>query len=183
MFLPNHILKPSGNAMPGLVPEVLFAPKAHFLTIAAPPTEETTPGADVIITGNHVFTDPDLGFIKIELTENTAFLTATQQGEIDSESTLVVFEGFSSGINPALLSFMGKQFQGIVLARDASCAADEYYQLGSNCSLTYKKGFEFTTGTKGGDGRKGMKVRFEATMDKLTLYRGAVTLATQPSQS
>lgn len=182
-MLPNHILKPQGNATPGVTPEVLFAPKEHFLVIASAPAIETTPGEDVIITDDHTFMDPDLGFIRLELTDKTANLTLTQTGELDSESTNAVFEGFSAGLNEALLSLMGKQFGGIVLLQDTSCSVARYYQLGTSCSVSYKKGFEFTTGISGGEGRKGMKVRFEATMEKPLIYTGAVTLATQPVTS
>ncbi|HRH68801.1 MAG TPA: hypothetical protein PLB89_04770 [Flavobacteriales bacterium] len=182
-MLSTDFNKPVGNNTPGVVPEIFFAPKSHFLVIATPPAVETVQGEDVIITDSHTFTDPDLGFIRLELTDRTGQITFTQTGELDSESTNAVMEGFASGLNPGLLSFMGKQFDGILLQQDLNCSTPRYYQIGTACSVARKKGFEYTTGIAGGEGRKGMKVRFEAVMEKPLIYTGAVTRATQPVTS
>jgi len=77
---------------------------------------------------------------------------------------------------------MAKPFDGIVLQKDPSCATTRFYQIGTACSVARKKGWEAETGTIG-EGRKGIKVRFEAIMEKPLFYAGVLTLATQPSVS
>jgi hypothetical protein len=182
-MLKTHLLKTPGNTTPGVVPEILVADKTWFTTIATAPSTETTQGEDVMITDDHIFSDPAFGFVKLEMTDRTAMVKYEQAGELDGESINAVVEGFAPGLHTGLLSFMGQQFSGIVLIQDLRCSVTRYYQIGTACSVAYKKGWGYDTGIAGGEGRKGMKVRFEAVMEKPLIYTGAIVLAEQPSIS
>lgn len=184
-MLPNHILKPTGTNAPGIGTELLFAPKAWFETIANPPSTETTPGSDVVITANHVFITqtPALGFIKLETTARSGSLKFEQTGDIDSYGVNAVVEAWSPGINYALFSLMAKQDEFLVLVKDIDCAVPRYYQIGASCSLALKRDWVFDTGKAGGEGKKGTMIKFDAYQDRPIFYTGAVTLAEQPATS
>lgn len=184
-MLHNHITKPSGTNAPGIGTELLFAPKAWLETIAMPPTTETAPGADVVITDSHIFktNTPAYGFIKMETTLRSGSLKFEQVGDIDSYGINAMVEAWSPGINPALWSLMIKQDEFLVLVKDIDCATPRYYQIGASCSLALKREWVFETGKAGGEGKKGTIVKFDAYQDRPLLYTGTVTLAEQPAES
>lgn len=184
MFLPNHISKPVGNATPGVVAELLIAPKEWFATIAKPaaPVGGLLPGA--VIEDDHLFISPEHGFIRIAMTGQTGNITYSGTGDIDNRSVNAAYEGFTAGLNEEILRLMGWNFEGIVLSRDLKCDdVERYYQLGGACTSAYPGEHEFATGTEGGDGRKGTTLRFVSNMEVPLIYTGVVTLATFPIQS
>lgn len=181
-MLPNHITKPEGTNAPGIGTDIYFAPKSWFKTIASPPSTETTPGSDVVITGDHVFIEQSLalGFVKMQTTARSGNLKLEQTGDLDSYGINAVVEAFSPGLNYALFSLMAKNDEYIVLLKDVACDVARYYQIGASCSPALKREWVFDTGKAGGEGRKGTTVKFDAYMDRPLFYQGVVTLAEQP---
>lgn len=177
-MLRSHFLNLKTNNPTGIVREVLFAPEEWFTTIASPPAIETVPGDDIIITTDHVFIDADHGFIKLQFTDRTAEFNMDQVGETGSESLDCKLKGFYSGVSNALMSFMGKPFDGIVLVQDNNCAVGTYWQLGMSCNLAMKKGWKFGTSKKG-EGKKGFDIGFESNQSQGLVYAGAIVLATE----
>ncbi len=181
MLFPGHITKPQGNALPGVVAEVLLAPKAWFTTIATPTASPAGILPSAVITGDHIFIGPDYGFIKVQLTGRSASVTFSRSGELDSRSVAGVFEGYTAHINEEVFRLMGWSFDGILLSKDNQCGdTDRYLQMGTSCTSAYDGDHEFTSGVEGGDGRKGTTLRFESIQAMPYIYTGAVTLATFP---
>lgn len=179
-----NILKGLGTKAPGIKNELLVADKAWFDVIAAPSaTTEDGTGSLITIDESHTFTDPDLGFVRLELADRSGMLDIEEVGDPEFEAVNVKVSGEHPGLHKLLLSYFGKPFNGIILAQDIDCAANVYYQVGTTCAFARKEGWKFSTGKAGGSDKKVFTLNYASYQDAPYLYQGAVTLATQPASS
>lgn len=180
----NHILKTAGTKAPGVKPVFLVAHKDWFDVIAEPDADadEDGSGNSSNISGNHTFL-PDYGFVKFEIADRTGKFTAEEVGDPEFEAVNVMGEGMYPGWNPLLATYLGKNFEGIILMQDSRCEANLYYQIGAICTLARKENWKYETGVSGGGDKKGFTLKYAAYQDKLLFYTGAINLAVQPTNS
>ena len=149
----TNLTKPR-NTTSGIAENAWLAFAEDFLTIQCPPATGTKEERYTIKTA-HVFKDATNKFMKFRLVPGKNNLSLASAGDTGLQrltSTLVIFVPGSYIEAHATIQDMINQ-PLIVLAKDAECSANQYYQLGCECTGAYLAE-NFTTGTTV-DGVKG----------------------------
>ena len=168
-------LKYPSNILSGIADYVLLAPVGWFTSIKYPVAPFTSPGDEVLIKTAHTFSSGK-GFVKYLLApEKNQFDAKTigDKGFQKFDQDLRIFiPGSYAELHEAMKNWLNTPL--IALARDSSCAANIYYQLGSECVYAYLT-VDFSTGTTK-DGVKGYTGAINYASDAVYVYAAAVQL-------
>jgi hypothetical protein len=164
-------LASASNTTSGVAEKIFFAPVAWFTKtgIKAPDA------GGVAIVNNHQFL-PGKGFLTIALAPEKNELTGKTIGDTMFQKMDVELSVFLPGSYVQLHEFVANAINipVIALIQDATCAGDEYYQVGTNCNYAYLVA-DFSTGTTKA-GVKGYECKIKATHNAIQLYSGTVLL-------
>lgn len=175
----QHIPKASGTNAPGVSSTLLVAPIAWFNVIQSPTNAGLAPGDSILINTAHTFTagSPAKGFIQMYTTPRTANAMLEQVGDYDSQGVNGTWEGWSPGVNITLLEMMSREEDFMILIGDPDCDVQRYLQFGTRCQPCKMKGWKWETGRSGGEGKRGMTMKFDWYNSKPLVYTATATIA------
>jgi len=166
----QHYTTPS-NTSSGISDFILLADQAAFAEngIKCPEAPFATAKDSITIKEPHEFLEGE-GFIRVNLAPDKnkiAFATIGDKGFKKSDITLTAV---IPGLYPEVMAFMEhiKNRPLIILAKDSTCSANQWYQLGCDCLGAYAN----PTGDTGttAEGQKGYVVEFNVKPDTALLY-------------
>jgi hypothetical protein len=174
----SNLLVPK-NIRSGVAEQVLLAPVAWFDVngIKAPVAPFTNQGDSITITTPHVFLTGK-AFVKMQLAPQKNKLSLTTVGDLGLSRQNGEIEVFVAGsyaeVHEQMQAFLNQPL--ISLIKDADCAANLWYQFGSDCTFTWLT-FDFTTGTTK-DGVKGFtaKLSYDGSLQIYNVTGGPTTL-------
>lgn len=177
----THVTKPSGTNAPGVSKELYVAPISWFATIQSPSNAGTVIGDTITTSTAHTFTvvSPLKGFVRFYTTHKTAKANLKMVGELDSQGVQGMYEAWSPGVNIQLLEMMSQADEFMIMIPDGDCSVTRYIQMGDRCNPAYMKDWEWDSGQAGGQGKRGMKIMFDAYNVKPLIHTGTLQIAAQ----
>lgn len=143
--------------------------------LASPQPPFNNPGDEVLITGDHLFTDPAYGFAKFRLAPDKNQLEGQTVGELGSQKlqfeAKIFLPGSYKEAHEAIQHLLNDEI--IALIPDADCESHLYYQLGRKYSPATVTA-DFTTGTTV-DGQKGYLATITYVGPTLLIYQGTIS--------
>lgn len=177
----THVTRQSTNNPPGVRKTLLIAPLSWFNVIQSPSNAGSTIGDTIVTSSAHTFVTgtPTKGFVQIYTTDGTGSASVKQVGERDSKGVTGTFEGWHPGLNIQLMEMMAQDDEFMILIGDPDCGVDTYLQYGDRCNPCYMKDWEYTTGQKGGNGKRGIKMMFDWYGPKPAIHQATPTIHAQ----
>lgn len=168
-------LKTPKNTGSGVADGVWLAPVSDFVEggIKGPVAPFSSPGDEVVIKDNHEF-KPGKKFVNFLLAPQKNQLSGATIGDLGFQKLDFELKIFMAGsyaeVHEAVKNILNTPL--VVLIKDSNCAANMYYQLGSNCNYAWAS-FAFSTGTTV-DGIKGYEGTIKYQGPGVYLYEGGI---------
>jgi hypothetical protein len=177
----QHVTKATGTNGPGVRVKLLVAPISWFNVIQQPSNAGLVAGDTIVISTAHTFTvsTPLKGFVEFYTTPRTASAMLEMVGEYDSQGINATYEAFAPGVNIPLLEMMSQEDEFMLLIGDPDCDVQRFLQFGTRCSPAKMSGWKWESGKQGGEGKRGMTMKFDWYNTKPLIYTATPTLAAQ----
>lgn len=163
------------HAESGIAEYAYLASIDQLQTLACPQPPFVNPGDEVVVTGDHLFTDPAYGFAKFRLAPDKNQLEGQTVGDRGSQKlqfeAKIFLPGSYKEAHEAIQHLLNDEI--IALIPDADCDSGLFYQLGRKYSPATVMA-DFATGTTV-DGQKGYLATITYVGPTLLIYTGVIT--------